>query len=266
MANGKTGTLIFDGNQGMSIRLYWSETYDANANTSVLSITAAELRSYTYYGTWYFSGSISINGAAAVSMSSNNPATHLSNVTQAGGHFYAIQTASGVAPPWTSGTLAHNPDGTLTVPVTVNLNLFRFSPNNQQAQISHTINVELTPIPRPYTLTITKDAAATVSVKKGSTVLNSGATVYTGDNLKIEFSASTGYLVTCKVNNAVIQSGNTHVVSGNVSVVVTAEAQGLVFIDTGAQLEAYQIFIDSGSEWKQYIPYIDNGSNFKLCS
>lgn len=42
--------------------------------------------------------------------------------------------------------------------------------------------------------------------------------------------------------------------------------RGLVYIDNGSGLEAYQAFIDNGSSWDQYIPYIDNGSTWDMCN
>lgn len=38
--------------------------------------------------------------------------------------------------------------------------------------------------------------------------------------------------------------------------------RGLIYIDNGSKLEAYQVFIDNGTSWDQYIPHIDNGSSW----
>lgn len=47
---------------------------------------------------------------------------------------------------------------------------------------------------------------------------------------------------------------------------VTAYANGLVYIDTGAGLEPYQCYIDNGTGWDLHLPYLDNGSGWDLCS
>ena len=47
---------------------------------------------------------------------------------------------------------------------------------------------------------------------------------------------------------------------------VTGYAKGLVYIDTGSGLEAYQCYIDNGSGWDLHLPYLDNGSGWDLCS
>ena len=41
---------------------------------------------------------------------------------------------------------------------------------------------------------------------------------------------------------------------------------GLVYIDNGSGLDAYQCYIDNGSGWDLHIPYIDNGSGWDMCS
>lgn len=266
MAAGKSGYLDFPGGQAHTVRLFWEEDYDAQANTSVVKITDAKLRSGTYYGLWYPSRTIKVANQTLVTMSGNAPATHYWSVTAAGGTFHPIITNSGAAPPWQTSAIAHNPDGTLTVAVSVDLLLYRDSPSVISTTLSGTQYVQLTTIPIPKTLTFSNDAHSWVTVKKNGTTLTSGATVYYGDTLNIAFGATPGYEVSATLNGAPIQSGATHTVTGDVSIAVTSEAKGLVYIDTGAGLEAYQVFIDNGSAFEQYAPYVDNGSAFELCS
>ena len=263
MAAGKSGSLIFDGSAN-SIRLNWAEDYDANANTSVVRITSAELQSGAYYGTWYFNGNFAVNGSAVVYMSADSPTTHVANVSAAGSTWYTIQTASGTAPPWYSGTLYHNADGTLTIPISINMWAVRFSPDYVRSDFSGTQYVELTAIARPYTLTLSQAANTNLTVKRGGTTLSNGATVYTRDVLTITYSGAPGYDATAKLNGISINSGHTHTVTGAVTVATQAEAKGLVYIDNGSEFEAAQIFIDNGSEWEQHMPFIDNGTEFEL--
>lgn len=50
------------------------------------------------------------------------------------------------------------------------------------------------------------------------------------------------------------------------SMKLTKINRGLLYIDNGSKLEAYQVFIDNGSSWEQYVPYIDNGSGWDMCN
>ena len=75
--------------------------------------------------------------------------------------------------------------------------------------------------------------------------ISNGATVYDGDVLKIDFSASTGYNLSVRtVNGSTFTSGGTHTVSGNVTVVsratvksytltVNADSHALVTVTRG---------------------------------
>ena len=84
-----------------------------------------------------------------------------------------------------------------------------------------------------YALSISAGTGSSVSVSRTSSpkqgaatgALSNGATVYYSDVLKISFGASTGYdLATHTVNGSTFTSGNSHTVTGAVSVVATASA------------------------------------------
>ena len=270
MAAGKTGEVIIWGGKGCAIKVGWAEEYNPNTLQSQVRITSCEFLSGTYYGTWYFDGNISVNGQAVIYMSSN-PYTHMSSSY---GNWNAVTAVNaGTNPPWYSGWIDHNPDGSLTVPISINLSVWRGGSEYQKDTISGTQYVQLTTIPVPKTLTFNAATHSWVSVKKNGTPLASGDTVYYGDVLNITFGADAGYEVSATliddrylpfINGVSIQSGATHIVVGNVAVATTATALGLVYIDNGSQFEAAQIFIDNGSDWEQYMPYIDNGTGFEL--
>ena len=40
---------------------------------------------------------------------------------------------------------------------------------------------------------------------------------------------------------------------------------GLIYIDTGSGLEAYQCYIDNGTGWDLYLPYVDTGTGWDQC-
>ena len=263
MAAGKSGEIIIWGTNGCAIKLGWEEEYNISTNASQPKITSCEFRSATYYGTWYFDGNIQVNGQAVVYMTSN-PFTHM---TSSSGDWNDVTAVNlGTNPPWISDWINHNADGTLTIPITVHLAVWRTGTPTQRDTISGTQNIVLTTIPVPKTLTFSADTHSWVSVKKNGTPLASGDTVYYGDVLNITFGSAAGYKAAATLNGSPITTGINHTVTGDVSIAVTAEAQGLVYIDNGAGLEAYQVFIDNGSAFEQYAPYVDNGSAFELCS
>ena len=49
-----------------------------------------------------------------------------------------------------------------------------------------------------------------------------------------------------------------------ITIKVTYDDEGVVYIDNGTTFEAYQIYIDNGTSWDLYVPYIDNGSGWDL--
>lgn len=80
-----------------------------------------------------------------------------------------------------------------------------------------------------YSLSLSQGTGSTIAVSRtssnltGTGTLSNGAKLYSGDKLKITFTASTGYNIgTHTVNGSTFTSGNTHTVSGNVTVVSTA--------------------------------------------
>lgn len=70
-----------------------------------------------------------------------------------------------------------------------------------------------------YTLTITQASGTTVSVTRGGSALQTGATLNAGDVLTISCTGGT-----IKVNDTNFTSGTTHTVAGNVTVVSTKSA------------------------------------------
>lgn len=129
--------------------------------------------------------------------------------------------------------------------------------------------------PNTYRLYKSAGTHSTISVKRTSspiggalTTLSNGDIIYYRDVLEISCAASYGYMITqLTVNDANFTSGRSYTVSTkNVTIKSVAGRSGLVYIDNGSSIEAYQCFIDNGSGWDQYMPYIDNGSSWDLCS
>ena len=114
MAQGKTGSFEL-ATTNHTMRISWSETYDATNNRSVVSITKAELKSSQFSVTYYLTGTIKINGTTVLSCNSSD-GTHLVK-TESHNVYAAVQptTSSYSSPPWSSGNISHNSDGTKTV-------------------------------------------------------------------------------------------------------------------------------------------------------
>ena len=94
--------------------------------------------------------------------------------------------------------------------------------------VSGNVTVKSAATLNTYTLTINQGTGTTISVKKGSTVLNNGAIISYGDSLTISISAKTGYnLGTHTVNGSNFTSG-TYSVTGAVTVVSTANVKSFV--------------------------------------
>ena len=73
-----------------------------------------------------------------------------------------------------------------------------------------------------------------------------------------------GFATGSTATTAAYAPGASYTPNGNVTLYAVWKADGLVYIDNGTSVEAYQVFIDNGSGWDQYAPHIDNGSAFVL--
>ena len=130
----------------------------------------------------------------------------------------------------TSGTAIYDGDVlTITFGVDTGYNLSTHTVNGSTftSGNTHTVSGDVKVVSsataKQYTLSMSQGANTSVVVKRGTTTLSSGATVYYGDQLVITFNAATGYsLATHTVNGSTFTSGNTHTVTGNVSVAATA--------------------------------------------
>ena len=128
-----------------------------------------------------------------------------------------------------SVTVSHNSDGRKTgVAVSITASIWDSSKTN--ATYSGTINLDPNPV---YNLTVPSVANCTISVNRTSCA-GSGSTgsittgtknLYYGDTLKITASAASSYqLTSLTVNGNNFTSGNTHSVSGNVTISASVQA------------------------------------------
>lgn len=106
-----------------------------------------------------------------------------------------------------------------------------------------------------YTLTTSVGSNISVSVSRlsselaGTGALVSGSTIYKNDKLKITFTASNNYSVqNSTVNGSQFFSGNTHTVTGDVTVVASASQQLFTIAATDAVIGSVSMITVSNSD------------------
>lgn len=126
-----------------------------------------------------------------------------------------------------------------------------------------------TALPASYTLNISASSGVAVVVNRISSergftgLLNSGDTIYHNDKLTIVIELETGYAMkTCTVNGSGFTSGNSHTVTGDVTLIAIAKLTGSAHIDDGTTFGSYIVFIDNGVSWDAYVPYVDDGNQW----
>ena len=154
MATGKSGsfTLSCIRNMKMNAKCYWQETYDIDANTSVISVDVKMI----YVGgagakTYYLDGTVSVNGSTVVTMSSGLGTHKFYGVYNSEA---AITAGSGSSPPpWSSGNITHDSDGKKSVAISLNFRGYTKDGTGASGfEISGSQTIELTTIPRASTI------------------------------------------------------------------------------------------------------------------
>lgn len=123
-------------------------------------------------------------------------------------------------------TVDHDSTGRKSVSVSITAQIYYYGTDN--STYSGTITMSPNPV---YTLSISAGTGSNITVNR-TTCAGSGGTgnlsagskkLYYGDKLKITFSPSSNYSINAHtVNSSTFTSGNTHTVSGNVTVSATA--------------------------------------------
>ncbi len=174
MATGNSGSFTLTGSQNFAVIIYWSETYNESANTHVVSITAAQLVSYNWYGfTYYPSGTLSINGSAVVTFNSQIGTHNCTIGSQGTG--YNIIPASGSsypAAPWSSGTISGNADGTKSVSIAASFTCYTADGRGGSGwSVSGSQTVTLHTIPRTSSISMpatTMGSANNITITRAS--------------------------------------------------------------------------------------------------
>ena len=160
----------------------------------MVSITAAQLVSYNWYGfTYYPNGTLSINGTTVVTFNSQ-VGTHNCTIGSQGAG-YNIVPASGSsypAAPWSSGTIAGNADGTKSVSIAANFQCFTAAGNGGSGwSVSGSQTVTLHTIPRTSSISMpatTMGSAGTISISRASSSFT--------HTLTYSFGSATGTIAT----------------------------------------------------------------------
>lgn len=162
MAAGKSGYITASGRseQGgnFELRFGWMEEYDISTNESVVTLTSCEAR-YQYGGYFYPDGSVTVEGTEVVKMDYTG-ASHRFETEYGGEVWVPIRSweTGGAIPPWTSGKIAHNEDGSKTAEIGIQIFLWRSGDGiRDSVSIDTTVSIELTTIPRASEITSAAD-------------------------------------------------------------------------------------------------------------
>lgn len=186
---GNSGSKSFTMGTYFQVWVDWSETYDLELNKSIVSVRLY-LYSDTYGEVWYPDGTITVDGSAVVEMDMTSPATHWTN-----GSIYNTwqevvnQGSNGAPPPWSSGEISHNADGSKSVEIAINnLQLYR-SDKGSLTLGSTSFTVELTTIPRASTIGATDANIGAVSM----IAVNRNSSAFT-HSIAYKFGNLSGYI------------------------------------------------------------------------
>ena len=184
MATGKTGYFDIAGNNGITIRVHWEETYTIETNTSIVTITGVSLKSSSYRTSYFLNGTISVAGDPVVEMSSTL-GTHVVDIPTLGTFEVVEATTNAGQPPWKSGSVEHNADGSRNVTIAVNLRGYTLSGGSGNGwTVSGSKAVTLTTIPRASSLTAsngTLGKAQTLTINRAVTSFKHRLTYTCGD-------------------------------------------------------------------------------------
>lgn len=214
MANGKFASSVYTGagtGYYRYIEVVWSSKNDTNNNQSTITWEAYSRSPDSDTTTWVMAKNIvvTINGTATTIVGSTE--TELYKDDKIGGG---------------SITVKHGSNGKKSINVSITAQIYVYGETN--SSYSGTITMSPNPV---YTLSISSGTGSNISVNRtfcagsgGTGKISAGTKkLYYGDKLKITFTPSSNYAIdTHKVNGVTFASGNTHAVSGNVTILSTA--------------------------------------------
>ena len=184
---GKSGVIVFAGNNGFTMRVKWSETYDLEQNKSILSIDGMQIQSTTYGGSFYFGGTIKVDGVLLRTMSYTGNATHAVSVNAGTSWWDVSAINTGIHTdnkfPWVTEEISHDADGSKRVAIELNLNPWRSNTGEITGWKNVTEYIDLTVIPRASTATVPNfimGSKGTISISRASSAFTHKLTVKIG--------------------------------------------------------------------------------------
>lgn len=191
MAQGKSGSFELAGTKGMTLKVFWSETYDIETNTSNVSITGLQLKSASYGATYYLTGTVSIGGKTVASFDSKKGYDYF---TVNSDSVYKSIVCDKAPPPWSVSNILHDSDGSKSVGITISVKGYTTSGQYGSGwEVNTTHSVELTTIarvsvPTVSTTDVTMGGQVTITTNRKSAALT--------HTLTYSFAGSTGTIAT----------------------------------------------------------------------
>ncbi len=206
------------------IEVVWSSTNDTANNTSTITWTAYSRSPDSSTTSYVYAKNIivKINGTATTLIGSE-PQGILKDGKLGGSTI----------------TVSHDSNGKKSVDVSITAEIYVYGETNSSYYGSITMS------PNPvYTLSMSEGTGSNITVNRTSCAgsgyigtLSNGASLWHGDMLKISFATSSNYdIQTHTVNGLTFTSGNTHTVSGNVSVISIAKPMKSTITATDAYI------------------------------
>lgn len=149
---GKSGSFVIHGTKDLDFKVYWTETYQLDTNTSIVTLKPYCIIQQGGGGPrYYLDGTISCNGVQLVAMESTTPTHYFDGSYRV--EKQIITNSSKAQLVLTSGAITHNADGTKSVAVSANFYGYTVDGSGINAfQVSGSQTITLTAIPRGATI------------------------------------------------------------------------------------------------------------------
>lgn len=230
MASGKFSSTVYKAAGSgyyRYIEVVWSSTNDTANNKSTITWDAYSRSPDSSTTSWVMAKNIvvTINGTATTVVGSS-----------------AIKTYKDGRLGGSTITVSHGSNGKKSVDVSITAQIYVYGATNS----SYSGSITMSPNP-VYTLSMSAGTGSNITVNRtacagsgGTGNLSAGTKkLYHGDTLKITFTPSSNYAINAHtVNGSTFTSGNTHTVSGNVTVAATATPLKSVIGATDANIES----------------------------
>lgn len=230
MASGKFASSVYKGAGAgyyRYIEVVWSSTNDTANNKSTITWDAYSRSPDSSTTNWVYAKHVIITFNGVPTSIIGGTATKLYKDRKIGSGSIAV---------------SHGSNGKKSVNVSITAQIYVYGATNS----SYTGSITMSPNP-VYTLSMSAGTGSNITVNRTACAGSGGAgnlsagtkKLYHGDALKISFTPSSNYAINAHtVNGSTFTSGNTHTVSGNVTVAATATPLKSVIGATDANIES----------------------------